>query len=532
MVSGSAGSSGHLRLASPIGLVPSGSPATTPYTTPLSGTGAFPDASPRGPSEDGSVQPRSRDLSVEQQLSRSASPSGRRGESPLPPLPQSPSDFALSQARQRGDTAGGASPGGQGQSSLSNSPSSSPQRGGTAIGLGVGPVGAGLNVPTSKAEKRRSINPGMSFNMDSSNSTYAAEPKLSPLPPSPLRASFTEAPRGSLDSRRPPPSPAAPGDSFPFRSGGDNPPPRKSSLDPSQLTNGPLGPRARGPSIGPPSSETAGQRTGGTLPLNVKSKEGPSGSTSTPKIGAPALPTMSFSLSDDFASMLGGIDGSGNSGAGIAGLSINDKPLHAEPDGDDSPPVSPLPDGVPNSMTRSPMVGSLSSIPGSSIGGIHRNVSPSSSRDRLEPGPTAPLLRSRQASAESTYSLSGRLGSDSSFGQIVGIVAEAKHKGKDKVEVDLGVLSGIIGEIEELKDALSGLKSKYTGVKVRAATAQVIAFYSYGVYRELMSSELLSSIRMASPSPAKSTTANSPCDVISNWRTPAYERRCTVKRRD
>jgi hypothetical protein len=49
---------------------------------------------------------------------------------------------------------------------------------------------------------------------------------------------------------------------------------------------------------------------------------------------------------------------------------------------------------------------------------------------------------------------------------VVSIVAEAKHNGKEKVEVDLGLLSGIVGEVEELRDALSGLKSKYTGVKV------------------------------------------------------------------
>lgn len=508
--SGTAGSSNHLRLASPIGFnVGPGSTATTPYTTPLTGTGnaVFPDASPVASSENGSSMPRSRDLSVDQQLnvSRSASPSngGKRSGSPLPPLPQSPSDmtlnFSQAQVQARGPSPVIPGPGqsqAQSQSqtqspALTNSPSSSSQKGGsnTGIGLGVGPVG--LSVPTSKADKRRSINPGMSFNMDSSNSTYAygAEPRLSPLPPSPLRASFTDAPRGSLDSRRPPPSPStgagAAGDSFPFRAtdgqtGGSGPPPRKSSLDPSQLTNGPLGPRARGPSTAPvPYESRLGGGGGGTQPLNVKTKDkgssglsttGGSGSNSTPEIGAPALPTMSFSLSDDFASILGGMDGTGS---GTAGSGSTDRQLHAEPVSDESPPVSPLPgqsnSNMSTSMTRSPMVGSLSSVTlaaGMPPAGLGRSASPSSSRDRLEPGPSAPFLRSRQASAESTYSLSGRLGQDSAFGQVVSIVAEAKHNGKEKVEVDLGLLSGIVGEVEELRDALSGLKSKYTGVKV------------------------------------------------------------------
>jgi hypothetical protein len=51
---------------------------------------------------------------------------------------------------------------------------------------------------------------------------------------------------------------------------------------------------------------------------------------------------------------------------------------------------------------------------------------------------------------------------------VVGVVAEAKHRGRERVEVDVSLLSGIIGEVEELRDALTGLKSKYTGVKVGA----------------------------------------------------------------
>lgn len=46
------------------------------------------------------------------------------------------------------------------------------------------------------------------------------------------------------------------------------------------------------------------------------------------------------------------------------------------------------------------------------------------------------------------------------------MIAEAKHTGKERVEVDVKTLSGIVGEVEELKEVIAGLRNKYTGAKV------------------------------------------------------------------
>jgi hypothetical protein len=220
---------------------------------------------------------------------------------------------------------------------------------------------------------------------------------------------FNEPPRPPSDGLRSPTSPTpqtAPGEGFPFKAPDE--PPRKSSLSESlQATV-----RAR--------SATDETPTGGTQPLNVAKLN------ATPKLGAPNLPTMSISLSDpDFASILNGID--------------NDP---ASPD---------------SRITRSPQVGPLASFPSHAHAHTHPSSSPSR---RLDP----PLLRTRQASAESTTSVA-RFGADSAFAQIVAAVAEAKHTGKEKVEVDLSVLVGIVGEVEDVRETLLGLRDKYTGIK-------------------------------------------------------------------
>ena len=64
-----------------------------------------------------------------------------------------------------------------------------------------------------------------------------------------------------------------------------------------------------------------------------------------------------------------------------------------------------------------------------------------------------------------------RLGADSSFASIVDTVEAAKHGGQEVVQVDLAVLTGVVSEVEELKDAITALKNKYTGAKVSATLA-------------------------------------------------------------
>ena len=52
------------------------------------------------------------------------------------------------------------------------------------------------------------------------------------------------------------------------------------------------------------------------------------------------------------------------------------------------------------------------------------------------------------------------------------MVSTAKHGNQESVQVDLSLLSGIVGEMEDMKDMISGLKSKYTGAKVSVMSFQ------------------------------------------------------------
>lgn len=197
---------------------------------------------------------------------------------------------------------------------------------------------------------------------------------------------------------------------------------------------------------------------------------GPQASSSTPKLIAPDLPTMSFSLSDpDFALILNGIN---QSPKATLKEKAPEQPAQAAPvpapnappassskpqiDLDDTPPGSPATDPI----SRSPPI-SNSAFFRAADGS---NTSPV--RTRLSPGNGAPTLRTRQPSAESTHSISGRLGPDSAFSEVVGLVADAKQGSKERVEVDVRLLSGIVAEVEELKEVISGLRNKYTGAKV------------------------------------------------------------------
>lgn len=498
------------------------SPSSSPYATPLSQDSArFPDTSPlvNGSDDSHSIAggSRSRELSLDKPLiGRSPSPSGmgsRRTDLALPPLPQSPSEGSQGiSSRPRAPEGGRSSPGPGGNTVALNNAASSPNlspsttptapssaprsQSSQAIGLGLGGVGSvggpTLNVPSTKSDRRRSINPNMTFNLDAQNSTFAVEPRLSPLPPSPLRASFTDinkAAGGNVTSTSPTsPSPMTQplsAEGFPFKSPGGtilrsttpdshNPPPRKSSLTDVNMASQP---RTRSRSATASSSTPPVREEGaGEEALGAQS------TSSTPQLVAPILPTMSFSLSDpDFALILNGIDQSPKSPAGgvisdqapTLSSAITSSPStvpapnsKAEIDLDDTPPGSPMTDGA-HSRSSPPVSNSQQ------FRSPHeRETSPA--KTRLSPTSyTAPTLRTRQASAESTHSISGRLGPDSSFSEVVGLVAEAKHGSKDKMEVDVKVLSGIVAEIEELKDVISGLRNKYTGAKVSLVPSEV-----------------------------------------------------------
>ena len=281
----------------------------------------------------------------------------------------------------------------------------------------------------------------MTFNMDAANGTFAVEPRFSPLPPSPMRSSFeTQQSQPSSGGARSPTSPTS--HAPPSQAPPQELPPRTTSL-PEQMVaedtdrDAPL----------PPPKPTSAQAE---IPLHAP----------TPQINAPDLPHMSFSLSDpDFALILSNIDQS-------------PEKLTAPRTADSSGTVRPQ-DLAESGSPSSPNVtidGPQEQEPYSHFPQMRGIESPSPSRNRLSPhggmGATPPLLlRTRQPSSESTTSLS-KLGNSGAVDAIVGLVASAKNDGLECVPVDLSVLSGIIGEVEELREALIALKSKYTGVKV------------------------------------------------------------------
>jgi hypothetical protein len=123
------------------------------------------------------------------------------------------------------------------------------------------------------------------------------------------------------------------------------------------------------------------------------------------------------------------------------------------------------------------------------------------------PGSTPQLLRTRQASAESTTSVSSRFGPDSAFLSAIETLAAARHTGKDAVLLDTHLLGGLIGEMEDMKDAINALQKKYSGAKVgyRLRISSGIA--------TLMSSAQVSSIVKVSLLLEKSTTRSWLCVV-------------------
>ena len=456
------------------------SPGVSPTSTPVAiSTPQFVD---HPPLPDETPMSRSRDLSVDRPVVRSTSPIGRIAEQM--PLPASPSESAYPVSSRNGPISNGSPQGKRSQAQTTpsigtlplgepiSSPSynQSPSRNPNA-GLGVGPVamaGPGLGVPTTKAERRRSINPAMSFNIDPSNSTFAAEPRNSPLPPSPLRTSFTD-----LQNQAAPRSPSSPSpmplgaDGFPFKHSADGllstpkasdppPPPRTSSL-PDQLSAHDAPALDVTPSM--PSR----------LPSGLSEQEDPN--SQTPKIQAPTIRPMSFSLSDpDFALILHQMDreAAATSDDALKVESSDAARLNGESDNGDIAPASPdkivSASSSSSALARSPHMEQLASaVDAENASTLGMRLSPSSAGGL---GFAPQLLRTRQPSAESTTSVSSRFAADSAFSHAADMLAAAKIGGKDSIEMDVGLLSGLIGEMDDMKETISALRSKYTGAKV------------------------------------------------------------------
>ncbi|TYJ58817.1 hypothetical protein B9479_000249 [Cryptococcus floricola] len=455
-------------------------PASTPSPRPWS-----PYAHGLGEHDDAERDQGRRDLAVgDRGLARAGSPAGKQlAEASAMPLPASPSESESTRPLRPPEASSPQPHYQQRPGQPLPSPQGQSQQQPT--------LGAGLGVPsTSRAEKRRSINPGMTYGMDAPNSTFMEQR----LPPSPLRASFTDA-KANINAgdngEKPIKSPTSPspfigGQSLPLRdglgsggsgsasgTGGGSQLQQAQAQATEHLRNRSGTPEQQQQQIQPPSQapprttslpdhlaqaqqtrSRSGTRTeeDGAREAALQTLEpgqGQGQEKKTPKLNAPDLPPISFSLSDpDFALILKNMDQSPN------------KAAHAEfENGQDEEEGS-----ASQSLARSPSLDMLSAINSDPQAQSHP------SRPHLSPYSSDPYSQvRRQASADSTFSVRSRLGSNtgapSDLHQLVELLAEAKFREKEHVNVDVGVLTGVIREVEEMREAMMGLKNKYTGAK-------------------------------------------------------------------
>lgn len=356
----------------------------------------------------------------------------------------------------------------------------------SASGLGVG-----LGVPTSKAEKRRSINPGMTFNLDGANNTFAAEPRA----PSPLRASFSEQqqtipppPRSSSAAASPvPTTPTGASQSTvpqPDRvpSPGLSPTVSKSQSPQAQspVLTTPATPAAFETSSPPKTDESSKTSESSPPPKTLEaspvtkavdqSKAAEvNGDTPLPKM----LPTMSFSLSDpDFAVLLKEMEASGKTPDGnklgfakdVAGAKTrtdSEAESGTSVASDSEVDAGPNASGLPRSSKTMDLLSTVANGNGTGNG---NTIVSSSSRTLLSPNDQASTstLR-RRASKESMMSL--RVESDATFQALAESVSGMTPGEDGKVAIDHLMLTEAIREHQQLKDTLATLKAKYTGAK-------------------------------------------------------------------
>ncbi|BEI94714.1 uncharacterized protein CcaverHIS019_0702950 [Cutaneotrichosporon cavernicola] len=369
------------------------SPATGPmrnHSVPASPAG------PREPRETAMARGGSQDSRTPRSGNVSPTPGSSSKTSPMA-LSQSQSQPAgnlLSQASPRSPTG----------------PPSGP-RSASGVGLGV----SGLSVPTSRAEKRRSINPGLSFNMDQAASAFTPEPRVpSPLPKSSPKSETTSGTRAQTATAETTPK----------------------SSEPSQ--DGHKSPSAFKPSVLPPERKDSHMSTNGDAAL--------------PRIDAPGLlPTMSFSLSDpDFAVLLNEMETPEGSKA---------LPKKARTPESGSAQVSDGDDAAGGAMSRNLNMDSLVTAANGEA------ITPSSSRTLLSPNdqPSPVDTLRRRGSKDSILSV--RMERDSSFQALAALVAGLKPDDDNRVSIDYSLLIEAIREHSALKEAADTLKAKYTGAK-------------------------------------------------------------------
>lgn len=206
--------------------------------------------------------------------------------------------------------------------------------------------------------------------------------------------------------------------------------------------------RARSPS---PSFHSASE----TIRVSGPSEDSHDGK-SMPRISAPKLGNMSFSLSDpDFANLLQEMESSGKSAAEIvAAREARDKAgssVDSHGTGESSPSASPK-SGAPVTISHSPPVPNGSDKLPSPFG----LLSPSDSK--LPPAGTP----RRRPSVESAISV--RMDPDNAILMLKDLVASAAPDATE-VTVDISLLNDIIREHDSLREAALTLRNKYTGAK-------------------------------------------------------------------
>lgn len=66
---------------------------------------------------------------------------------------------------------------------------------------------------------------------------------------------------------------------------------------------------------------------------------------------------------------------------------------------------------------------------------------------------------------------------DGSFEKLVELLVGVKFREEESVNVDVVVLSGIVKEVEDLREVMVGLKKRYIGVKVSCCC--IIFFWKF-----------------------------------------------------
>lgn len=374
-----------------------------------------------------------REWASDNEVSRSANAS--------PVMPLSPaSPYAITNVGTPGGTSVQSSPSAP---NLSGS-LGTPQRNASPMGprsptnaSGLSPSGAGLGVPTTKASKRRSINPGMVYSVDGAAQSFAAEPRA----PSPLRTSSSDQPpRSSTPSTV----------TSPTRGSNVSPESSEATVKATPV----LQEQGRSSSPAPPQSPE-------TIRVSAPTEETTAEGKNMPRISAPTLGSMSFSLSDpDFASLLQEMESSGKSAAEIVAVkearekaaSSVDSHASQAATGESSASASPESPAVVT-ISHSPPIPNGSDKMASPTMGL---LSPSDSK--LPPAGTP----RRRPSVESAVSV--RMDPENAIVTLKEVVASAGPDASE-VSVDITLLNEIIREHDSLRDTATMLKNKYTGAK-------------------------------------------------------------------